>query len=255
MSINHKINQTSNNYFLPSVFINNKEKFNNVILFIIVLYLLFNIKLNKNFILIFILLMIFILYYNNIKYNDTTEYQNISKIFDKLSINKKYKYLSINYDIINTYNKLSFLIRFNKTSYLESMYYMNKFYSVYYYIKIGLYKNFKQLDKLKVITYQKIQNIIMYRKEALNILKSAIFDSPIDDFIIDKQKVLNINKYISDNIKLLDIYSNNNLMELIKINNELMEDNINNNNNYIFINFPEPNPLNELNYMPNFNLY
>ena len=263
MSINQKINKNTNkirtdfNYFLtPSIFFSNDEKFFIIIISIILLYTLHNLNFNINFISILFLVLIFIYYYSNLnRYIDTQEYKNISNIFNKLDINKKYTYLTINYNIINVYNKLSFIIRFNKTSFVDSIYYMNKFYLIYYNIKKGLYKNFKQLDKFKIIIYQKIQNSIIYRKEALNSLKSIICSYPTDNFIINKGKVFNISNYIDKNIKLLDIYSNNDLMELIEINNRLLENDITNNNNYIYINQPEPNPLNDIDYMPNYNLY
>ena len=245
-----------NYYLIPSSYLGNNEKFKIAIVFIVSLYVIYNLNLNLNFILIIFLVLLFIFYFSNLnKYDDTQEYKNITNIIDKLDISKKYSYLRINYNVINIYNKLYFIIRFNKTSYRESMKYMNKFYLIYYNIKKGLYKNFKQLDKFKIFIYQKIQNSILYRKKSLNSLKSIICSYPTDNFIINDEKVTNISKYIDDNIKLLDIYSNNNLMELIKINNQLLEDNITVNNNYIYINQPEPNPLNEIDYMPNYNLY
>lgn len=127
----------------------------------IFIYLSYYINLNYLFSII-IILIIYILY---LIWNKSLFYDKVFNTIDsklnptnhnKNSNTKHYKYLSNNKSILNIYNKLFFLKKINPIAYSNSIKYMNRF---TYLI------NKKNLNN-------RYQDLILYRNEALNQLKS-----------------------------------------------------------------------------------
>jgi hypothetical protein len=169
----------------------------------------------------------------------------------------QYKYLFVDPIIIKIYNDIQIIKKYNETSFHNSLYYINKFLKYYKKIKT-IFSNEDKIDTIiQQVIYQKITNTIIYRKKALNSLMSIICSIPNSEVVTSEYKQnIPLQKYIETKTKDLDIISNNKLMELIKLNNKLLKTkNINIYSNFIRVNEPEPNPLNEKDYSPNFNLY
>ena len=224
-----------------------------ILIGIILFYVFFKIDFSSNFfkslILSFVIIYVYIskMYSNNQK---ILESENL-KIYNTYA--SKYKYLFLNIKIINIYNKLSFIKDYNKTSYKNSLIHMNNFFKKYFEIKKKYSAYTGEDEKIGIIFYNKIENSVLHLKESLNALMSVSVSLPINLEI----NGIPINKYLEAQVKEIFKLSNDKLMEIIQLYN-LKWKNANNINRflrYIDINSAEPNPLNSIDYLPNYNLY
>ena len=228
-----------------------------IVFFLLIWYFFSKLSLSISTLLCFFISILITYYVIENIYNKKNKKEiKLKKEVNNFNISE-YKYLFVDPIIIKIYNDIQIIKKYNETSFHKSLYYINKFLKYYKKIKT-IFSNEDKIDTIiQQIIYQKITNTIIYRKKALNSLMSIICSIPNSEVVTTEyKKNIPLQKYIETKTKDLDIISNNKLMELIKLNNKLLKTkNINSYSNFIRVNEPEPNPLNEKDYSPNFNLY
>ena len=255
---NDEITASKNSYFQDNLLLKLESMSNEQICIIILIciisfYVFFKLDFSSNFFKSLILSFIIIYVYISKKYlNNQTILESENLKIQNIDASK-YKYLFLSIKIINIYNKLSFIKDYNKSSYEDSLNHMNKFLKKYFEIKKKYLMYTGEDTKIGSIFYYTIENSILHLRKSLNALMSVSVNLPTNLEI----NSIPINKYLEAQVKEIFKLCNDKLMEIIQMYNLEWKDsnNINRFLHYIDINSPEPNPLNSLHYMPNYNLY
>jgi len=258
------ININLSSLYLPNSFLikmknmSSKQLFQLLIYFIFTWYIIYKFNFSlRLFLSLFLSVFIYFFIIQNKFMKNFEKSDTINKTIEKLNL-FDYKYINIDVDIANCYYNLLFLQKINLTSFNESLNNMNNFLEIYYKIINRNYSVSSNVLNINEIIYQEIENAILFRKKALNILLSTVCSVPQYIGIKNnKYKFLPLENKINFYTNRLDYFSNKKLMDMIETNNKQWSNinNINYNSKFIYVNQPAPNPLLEKSYSPSFNLY